>query len=575
LGLSEHRIRSSRIASSGETEPKRPALWTLGPGLALGLLVLAFSDISVWDDAYISFRYAQNLVSGEGLVFNPGEYVEGYTNLLWTLLMAIPEALGIPIHLAAVGTGLLFAVLALVEAWRICGLLGLPSWATATALAVLGAYPDFWLSSTLGLEGGLFAFLLALAVRFELSGKPGRAGLVGGLMFATRPESLLLLGIFGLHALLLSEDRRRRLVLLVGPWLALATAVTAWRLYYYGAWVPNSIIAKSPSEHDLSALLTNASMGTRYLAGFAWSASPLVLGATLGVIFAGRGRRLALWLCVGCVLAELPGVLANGGDWMWYHRLLAPFAPVLAVPLAAALVMVEGWYADAGSSSDVGSSDSRSAIRRRNAARRRRGVLHGVVVGSLAAILVVGTAFLPREQHVWRSAPDAEVGGPSSSCWAQLADAVKPALRSSDKVAIDVLGIFSYRIPDLYVYDLLGLTDSHVAREGYYVPRFGKVDPAYTYSREPALIITRPLENDLWLVTRMAEASGGSYERKYDTYVFDAGQVSENCPNGEFVTAIRTNAAGRILPTLSPYELQRVKVLLGKARRVEKEGSGG
>ncbi len=40
------------------------------------------------DDAYISYRYAQNLVSGNGLVFNIGEYVEGYTNLLWTLLIA-------------------------------------------------------------------------------------------------------------------------------------------------------------------------------------------------------------------------------------------------------------------------------------------------------------------------------------------------------------------------------------------------------------------------------------------------------------------------------------------------------
>jgi hypothetical protein len=33
-----------------------------------------------------------NLVAGHGLVFNPGERVEGYTNFLWTLLMAVPIA---------------------------------------------------------------------------------------------------------------------------------------------------------------------------------------------------------------------------------------------------------------------------------------------------------------------------------------------------------------------------------------------------------------------------------------------------------------------------------------------------
>ena len=40
------------------------------------------------DDAYISFRYAENLVRGEGLVYNPGERVEGYSNLLHVLISA-------------------------------------------------------------------------------------------------------------------------------------------------------------------------------------------------------------------------------------------------------------------------------------------------------------------------------------------------------------------------------------------------------------------------------------------------------------------------------------------------------
>ncbi|MEO5618208.1 MAG: hypothetical protein ABIS67_10585, partial [Candidatus Eisenbacteria bacterium] len=46
------------------------------------------------DDAYISFRYARNLLRGEGLVFNVGERVEGYTNFLWTVLSSIPMAMG-------------------------------------------------------------------------------------------------------------------------------------------------------------------------------------------------------------------------------------------------------------------------------------------------------------------------------------------------------------------------------------------------------------------------------------------------------------------------------------------------
>jgi hypothetical protein len=40
------------------------------------------------DDAYISYRYARNLSRGLGLVFNPGEKVEGYSNLLYVLLVS-------------------------------------------------------------------------------------------------------------------------------------------------------------------------------------------------------------------------------------------------------------------------------------------------------------------------------------------------------------------------------------------------------------------------------------------------------------------------------------------------------
>lgn len=40
------------------------------------------------DDAYITFRYARNLLAGEVFVFNPGERVQGTTTPLYTLLMA-------------------------------------------------------------------------------------------------------------------------------------------------------------------------------------------------------------------------------------------------------------------------------------------------------------------------------------------------------------------------------------------------------------------------------------------------------------------------------------------------------
>ena len=60
-------------------------LQTLG-----GTSDLSSSSQHSWgnDDAYIGYRYAKNLAEGKGLVFNPGERVEAYTDPLYVVLLA-------------------------------------------------------------------------------------------------------------------------------------------------------------------------------------------------------------------------------------------------------------------------------------------------------------------------------------------------------------------------------------------------------------------------------------------------------------------------------------------------------
>jgi len=48
---------------------------------------------ALFDDAMTSMRYAWNFSHGSGLVWNPGEYVESYTNPLMTLAMALATSL--------------------------------------------------------------------------------------------------------------------------------------------------------------------------------------------------------------------------------------------------------------------------------------------------------------------------------------------------------------------------------------------------------------------------------------------------------------------------------------------------
>ena len=67
-------------------------------GIAVALALVAIArDSWPWiaDDAFISLRYAENLLAGHGLCWNPGERVEGYSNLSWVLSSAVLMALGV------------------------------------------------------------------------------------------------------------------------------------------------------------------------------------------------------------------------------------------------------------------------------------------------------------------------------------------------------------------------------------------------------------------------------------------------------------------------------------------------
>ena len=141
-------------------------LTRLAPGLFLACLV-AFSwqcyrHNTTQDDTYISLVYAKHLAMGEGLVFNPGERVEGYTNFLWTLVLALPHIAGLDAVWTAKALGYLAACATFfLLFWHVRRqrpdahpLAHLPA---PALLATCGAFA-FWALS--GMETALFAFLL-------------------------------------------------------------------------------------------------------------------------------------------------------------------------------------------------------------------------------------------------------------------------------------------------------------------------------------------------------------------------------------------------------------------------------
>src|SRR5258708_6559238 len=99
-----HYRRSAEITNQ-VTEPIRGPMRPAFVSLAFSLVFIARTAFIVnrelyftlFDDAMISMRYARNLADGHGLIWNAGQApVEGYTNFLWTLWMALLHLFGAP-----------------------------------------------------------------------------------------------------------------------------------------------------------------------------------------------------------------------------------------------------------------------------------------------------------------------------------------------------------------------------------------------------------------------------------------------------------------------------------------------
>jgi len=350
-------------------------------GVLLGSLVvgyqLVWDRLSMFDDAFISYRYSKNFADGLGLVWNPGERVEGYTNFLWTLLIGLLirftpwEAPGVGLVLCLLSYGATVGVIALLGR-RLVGPGWLPIAAPLFALnSVAVAY------GSTGMETGFCALLVVLGalalVRAEGFRGHALAGLVLIAAALTRPDHGIYYAVGaavvgGEQLLELVRARRRgdplpwrdvgRCVLGYSAPFAVYALYVAWKLDYYGYLLPNTYYAKGAHEPWWD-------QGYIYLALF-WIGSHAwipALMAAIGAFWPGDRPtvRFGAFVVGSLVLFDLY-VAKVGGDYM-HGRFVLSLVPLVLV--GAELLVF------------------------RLAARRRR------VLAAVAAGLLVGTAWTP------------------------------------------------------------------------------------------------------------------------------------------------------------------------------------
>ncbi len=358
----QQRAQQRRATSSPEDAsklPPSPAItrrtpWLLIPAYLPWLLLLSWLTTVTWflcDDAFIGFRYVRNLVEGHGLVFNPGEYVEGYTNFLWLLELAALWALtGIPPEYTAPFLSVAYTVGTLAVAlWWVYRTPSLPhrglvGW---MALGLLCSSATFavWTSAG-GLETRQFTFfVLAGLVALSVHGSRRWGLLAASLCFAaaelTRPEGLLIGGCF-LAGFALCRMLRagwpwrpwrdwKALTLMGAPFALVVAAHYLWRYSYYGEWLPNTYYAKyvAPWYDSGFHYLTQAGVETG-----AYLLLPL---AALAGIARWRQHKDGTHLVILLVIVVHGAYVARVGGDHFEYRPLDFYWPLLAVAAAVGL----------------------------------------------------------------------------------------------------------------------------------------------------------------------------------------------------------------------------------------------
>lgn len=286
-----------------------------------------------YDDPFITYRYARNLASGLGFLYNPGERVLSTTTPLFTVLLALLENLWPDLPRLANLIGAIGLALGGIFLWDLGR-----SWKTpAVGWAGLLLYPTFLLLlSTLGSETNLYLAFCIGAIACYARRCYTWTAVCAALAVLTRPDGALVALILVTHytfSLIYQRKRspRRQQQPVVFPWRAMGLffgLTLPWFLFawwYFGSPIPATLAAKqlqgtmATSEQFGPGFITIA----RNYAGM-WTYQLEALLALLGLIYAGwKARRWFLflsWPAIYFLAYSLLGV----SRYYWYYAPLVP-----------------------------------------------------------------------------------------------------------------------------------------------------------------------------------------------------------------------------------------------------------
>jgi hypothetical protein len=425
---------------------------------ATSVTVGAHKYYVLFDDAMISMRYAYNLAHGNGLVWNAGEYVEGFTNPLWVGFMALFHFL--PIAASKVSfyiqwSGALFLAATLYFVRRIVEEYTDSLFAMLAAVTFTAFYSPLISWDLLGMEVSILTLILTVAIFLSLTKNrftPWTYILLAISTLFRFDMAVPFIVMLGVMYFVQPQYRKQNLIWGLGLLIIFLGGQTLARYFYYGDLLPNTYYLKVTGWPFVLRILR----GLYALVWFIYYTNWVLFLLPFTLLLFRRDWKINLLFLI--LLAQMAYSVYVGGD-AWEEHGGANRYIAIAMPLFFAVFAI-----------------SLEEFRRKTVAGL--GARRIADVGSQAVWLVIFIISILNfnllmgdwkyiERWEFTRKPDYVAGSEHNL---GIALALQNVTKPGASVAVTGAGTIPYLLPDRYAIDILGKADPVIARESVRTP---------------------------------------------------------------------------------------------------------
>lgn len=415
-------------------------------------------------------------MDGKGLVYNQGEYVEGYTNFLWTVVTAPftrVKSIDVSIFSSLLGLGisicniLLLALISrefngVMQSYKKYLML-LP-----TMFLALDDSIAFWAIG--GMEFPVYTlFILGIIYNyFRINDEPKHLGYLALFLILctlTRPEGNMIFALTIFHMVIYRKKIKnfpKVVITLLVSYALFCLAYYGFKYFYYGQIIPNTFYAKGVTDWKMNFVL-----GTKYLA--------MCIGTRLYIFifilfipFKKVLKELKYSYLIMFSFVYIVYIVAVGGDWMIANRFFVPILPMLYIlsvlGFLNVIIKIRDYY---------------------NSELKARKMANLIVVAVSVLLFVLTLSFLEYNQMIIK-----DNNARYEMQWSMFGKWLNKNVAPNTVIAVGPAGKIPY-YSELYTIDMWGLNDEHIARRNSTRLQAGhkKFDFEYTLSRNPEFII--------------------------------------------------------------------------------------